>query len=70
MMIASGSRKLEPRWPFIALNSATAFESTVPRAHVVTPERPVIPTSSLVPAPRTIWRSSSIATNRLRRPLM
>ena len=43
MMIPDGSRNEEPRWPFIALKMATALLSTVPRAHVVTPERPVMP---------------------------
>ena len=72
MTMKSGSIRADPRCPFIALNSCTAlFPAAVPPEYTLMPRvAPMIPTRSFVPVPRTIWRSSSILTNRLRRPLM
>src|SRR5262245_12992724 len=62
MMIALGSRKLEPLVPLIALNKPSPKREPA-KVFVLIPERPAMPTSELVPPPRTSWNSSWILTN-------
>jgi hypothetical protein len=68
MMIVSGAKKLDPAVLTITFASATELSSAASFVYWLMPERPKIPTSSFVPAPRSSWRSSSSFTNSPSRP--